>query len=464
MVKPRLRKLRLAISGLLILPLALCTASSVIADGWTTELDLTATTTYALTMAVAPANSGTATDETGQSPYAAGAVVNIKAVPAAGHKFVNWSAPDGTFGNLNNATTTFTMPAQNITVTANFVAVYQLTMAVAPPNSGTANDETDQSPYAAGTQVSIKAEASEGYRFVNWTAPAGTFGNLNDALTTFTMPGEAVTVTANFVEAYDLTLEVHPLGSGTVTDLTDDPPYPEDAVVEIKAKANPSYRFVEWTAQPAVEFGNVTAPSTTFTMPGEAVTVAAHFQQMPSAITHAATDVLSYSAIVNMSYTVGDFSPVAVRFAWRRSVDTAWFYTDWVSRTADGDYAEVLTGLAARTEYEFKAQLEYDDTVMEGATRPFATGAQPLLGLGCFIATAVYGSPTAEQLDVLREFRDVVLLGSTTGTRFVTLYYRLSPPVADFIAGNAFLRTLVRELLVDPVVWIVQATGNLWRN
>ena len=54
----------------------------------------------------------------------------------------------------------------------------------------------------------------------------------------------------------------------------------------------------------------------------------------------------------------------------------------------------------------------------------------------CFIATAAYGTPTAEQIDVLREFRDVVLLESTIGSQFVALYYRLSPPVADFIAGN----------------------------
>jgi hypothetical protein len=82
----------------------------------------------------------------------------------------------------------------------------------------------------------------------------------------------------------------------------------------------------------------------------------------------------------------------------------------------------------------------------------------------CFIATAAYGSPTAEQLDVLREFRDGVLLESAAGSQFVALYYRLSPPIADFISGNSFLRTLVRELLVDPVVWVVGVTGDIWRN
>jgi len=82
----------------------------------------------------------------------------------------------------------------------------------------------------------------------------------------------------------------------------------------------------------------------------------------------------------------------------------------------------------------------------------------------CFIATAAYGTPAAEQIDVLREFRDVVLLESTVGSRFVVLYYQLSPPIADFIARSDPLKTLVRELLVDPIVWIVEATGEIWRN
>jgi hypothetical protein len=94
-----------------------------------------------------------------------------------------------------------------------------------------------------------------------------------------------------------------------------------------------------------------------------------------------------------------------------------------------------------------------------------STGLNDLLGyLGCFIATAAYGTPTAEQIDVLREFRDVVLLKSTVGSQFVALYYQLSPPIADFIARSDLLRTLVRELLVDPIVWIVEATGDIWRN
>ncbi len=82
----------------------------------------------------------------------------------------------------------------------------------------------------------------------------------------------------------------------------------------------------------------------------------------------------------------------------------------------------------------------------------------------CFIATAAYGTPTAAEIDVLREFRDVVLLESAAGSQFVVLYYRLSPPAAALISRSDLLRTLVRELVVDPVVRMARATDHLWRN
>jgi hypothetical protein len=74
---------------------------------------------------------------------------------------------------------------------------------------------------------------------------------------------------------------------------------------------------------------------------------------------------------------------------------------------------------------------------------------------GCFIATAAYGTPTAADLDVLREFRDEVLLESSIGRVAVWLYYRLSPPIAAWIARRERRRRLVRTWLVEPAVRIL---------
>jgi hypothetical protein len=90
---------------------------------------------------------------------------------------------------------------------------YNLTTAVTPGAAcGNATDLTNASPYVAGTKVSIKAVANPGYWFINWTAPAGTFANANAPQTTFTMPAQDVTVTANFEAS-----EFHG-GSGTAGD------------------------------------------------------------------------------------------------------------------------------------------------------------------------------------------------------------------------------------------------------
>ena len=80
----------------------------------------------------------------------------------------------------------------------------------------------------------------------------------------------------------------------------------------------------------------------------------------------------------------------------------------------------------------------------------------------CFIATAAYGTASAEEIDVLREFRDDVLLKSEAGRDYVGFYYAVSPPIADFIASHEWLRTGVREGFVDPIVRVVRTTSPLW--
>jgi hypothetical protein len=70
---------------------------------------------------------------------------------------------------------------------------------------------------------------------------------------------------------------------------------------------------------------------------------------------------------------------------------------------------------------------------------------------GCFIATAAYGTPMAEEIQVLRKFRDEYLLTSAPGRALVQFYYEVSPPVAEFIIEHPALRPVVR-LGLAPVV------------
>jgi hypothetical protein len=80
----------------------------------------------------------------------------------------------------------------------------------------------------------------------------------------------------------------------------------------------------------------------------------------------------------------------------------------------------------------------------------------------CFIATAAYGSDTAKEIDILREFRDTLLLPNSLGAEFVSLYYAISPPAANFISQHEVLRKAVRVGFVEPIVKILNWSHHLW--
>jgi hypothetical protein len=80
----------------------------------------------------------------------------------------------------------------------------------------------------------------------------------------------------------------------------------------------------------------------------------------------------------------------------------------------------------------------------------------------CFIATAAYGSPMAEEIAVLHMFRDEFLMKSTGGKAFIAFYYLASPPVAKYISEHEILRIIVREGIVDPIASVVEKTVDWW--
>jgi|GEM_PF-3590632 len=83
--------------------------------------------------------------------------------------------------------------------------------------------------------------------------------------------------------------------------------------------------------------------------------------------------------------------------------------------------------------------------------------------LNCFIATA-YGSEIAAELDTLRAFRDKVLLKSKPGNWVVSTYYAVSPPMAEYIAEHKEVRTIVREALLNPLVFMHAKSRGFWYN
>jgi YVTN family beta-propeller protein len=74
---------------------------------------------------------------------------------------------------------------------------------------------------------------------------------------------------------------------------------------------------------------------------------------------------------------------------------------------------------------------------------------------GCFIATAVYGSPLEAHVKTLRDFRDRFLATNDTGRFLLRLYYKYSPPLAHYIEYHKIARSVIRWSLL-PLVWTSQ--------
>ena len=218
--------------------------------------------TYAVTV-----NNGT-----GGGNYTAGATVTITAnAPPAGQQFKKWTTTNAgvTFADSSNSVTTFIMPINAVTVTATYEVI--------PTYAVTVNNGTGSGNYTAGTTVTITANAPPaGQQFKEWiTTSAGVFfADFESATTTFTMPANAVTVTAT----YEAILYPVTVNSGTGSGN-----YAAGATVTITANAPPAgQQFKEWQViNGGITLSSTTATTATFTMPANAVEVNAIFEAIP---------------------------------------------------------------------------------------------------------------------------------------------------------------------------------------
>lgn len=133
----------------------------------------TAPVTYTLTVNL---NGGSGSGSTTDGEYAEGAVINIDAGSRSNYRFDGWTSSNGgRFADRYSASTTFTMPAADTTITANWtysggdgivVNYYRLTFDVnggseIAPISRAANTTVDLSGYTP---------TREGYEFTGWYA------------------------------------------------------------------------------------------------------------------------------------------------------------------------------------------------------------------------------------------------------------------------------------------------------
>jgi hypothetical protein len=71
----------------------------------------------------------------------------------------------------------------------------------------------------------------------------------------------------------------------------------------------------------------------------------------------------------------------------------------------------------------------------------------------CFVATAAYGSIMANDVELLRHFRDSLLRTNALGELGVEAYYTFGPAVAGVVGESDMLRTTARDLLQPIIAW-----------
>ncbi len=221
---------------------------------------------YEVTTAANPQAGGSTT---GDGTFPEGQGVTVIAVPAAGYAFTAWTE-DGAVVS-SNATFTFAVASHRNLVAQFTQGVSHVITTTAAPAAG--GNATGGGSYAAGASITVTAQASAGYAFVNWTR-SGTQVSTTPAYTFIASASESLV--ANFVVATGtqrtISTTSSPLAGGTTTG---GGVYADGSSITVSATANPGYIFSKWK-----EGGSniSSSPSHTFTVTADRALTAVFVQ------------------------------------------------------------------------------------------------------------------------------------------------------------------------------------------
>jgi len=386
---------------------------------------------YSLTISSTPGGSVTTPGE-GMFLYDAGTVVNLVAVPDLHYHFVKWTGDVDTIADVNAASTNITM-SSSYSVTANFeLDPGWCSLTISSTEGGNVTNPGEGTyVYGNSTVVELLAEYDEHYHFVGWTGDVSTIDNPQAASTNITMNG-SYSITANFeLDPGWCSLTISSTDGGSVTTPGEGTfIYGNNTVVALVAQPDEGYQFVKWTGNVST-IADVNATSTTIAM-NSSYSITANFESWhpePMAL-------LMISSTRGGSVTTpgeGTFlCPLGADVSLVAEPDEGCQFVKW-----SGDVDTIADVYAASTTITMDSLY---------SIRADFSGAG-----WCFIATAAYGTPMAKEIQVLREFRDKYLLTNPLGKALVDLYYRVSPPIAEFITEHPSLKPIVRAGLVPAV-------------
>lgn len=210
-----------------------------------------------------------------------GTEVAIKADDLDGKVFDHWEIVSGnvTLENADKAKTTFTMPAESISLKAVYNTIHSIhtTFCTADPASA-----------IKGTEITVTADERPGYVFDRWEASDGVELTEDGK---FTMPDHDVTIEAKYKQYHSIEVS-----KGVATDAEGNPISSALEGTEIwieidREQRNPDeFEFKHWESGPEdLKIANRKAERTSFTMPDEDVTVEAKFLHLREITVHDGT-------------------------------------------------------------------------------------------------------------------------------------------------------------------------------
>ncbi len=117
---------------------------------------------YTVTVEASPAEGG---EVSGGGEAVEGAQVTISANANTGYRFVNWTK--GSDEVSTDASFSYTVPAENVTLIANFEEI--LYTLIAPTNDENKGTVTGAGTYSYGTEVTLTATPKDGYKLLYWS-------------------------------------------------------------------------------------------------------------------------------------------------------------------------------------------------------------------------------------------------------------------------------------------------------
>ena len=211
-----------------------------------------------------------------------GTEVTIKADDLGGKVFDRWEIVSGnvTLEDANKAETTFTMPAESISLKAVYNTIHSIHT----------NEFCTADPASAikGTEITVTADERPGYVFDRWEASDGVELTEDGK---FTMPDHDVTIEAKYKQYHSIEVS-----KGVATDAEGNPISSALEGTEIwieidREQRNPDeFEFKHWESGPEdLEIADRKAERTYFTMPDEDVNVEAKFLHLREITVHDGT-------------------------------------------------------------------------------------------------------------------------------------------------------------------------------